>query len=93
LKKAGNQYCGETDHLTSFALLLNGIDGKKSACDSNSIDYTLAWISMALLIAAILAIVIAIIAIESGYRIRRYRKHETLRMIQSERYTNPFQTP
>ena len=84
------------DHLTSFALLLNGIDGKEAACDSNSGDYTLAWISMALIIAAILIIFVAVVGIEVRYRFLAYKIECRLRMIerQSAAASQPsFQAP
>ena len=86
LKQEGNQYCGSTDHLTSFALLLdgggNGNNGN-DPCDSDSTDYTLAWISLGLVAGAICCIILAIIALELRFRKKEYTQRRSFKTMAS----------
>lgn len=73
LDKEGDSYCGKTDHLTSFSLLLNGFGGN-NGCESSNIDYILSWISLGLLIFAIIIIFIAVVLNELKYQYYLHRK-------------------
>jgi hypothetical protein len=66
-------FCGQTDHLTNFALLLGGNVGGGDPCSSASGDNTLSWISLALIIGAIVIISLSVIAIEVYFRWRASR--------------------
>eukprot|EP00012_Vannella_robusta_P010712 CAMPEP_0206203140 /NCGR_PEP_ID=MMETSP0166-20121206/12633_1 /ASSEMBLY_ACC=CAM_ASM_000260 /TAXON_ID=95228 /ORGANISM="Vannella robusta, Strain DIVA3 518/3/11/1/6" /LENGTH=185 /DNA_ID=CAMNT_0053622283 /DNA_START=41 /DNA_END=598 /DNA_ORIENTATION=- len=68
LEQEGSFYCGDTDHLTSFALLLDGGSGGGDPCSSSDEDYVLAWISLALVAASITFITIIIIIFEIRHR-------------------------
>ena len=61
------------DHLTSFSLLLNGFGGN-NGCESSNIDYILSWISLGLLIFAIIIIFIAVVLNELKYQYYLHRK-------------------
>ena len=69
----GSLYCGRTDHLTNFALLLSGSSGKSDPCVSQSVDNTLAWASLGLVVGAILIVALGVIAIE--IRVRLHSLH------------------
>ena len=56
------------DHLTSFALLLDGGSGGGDPCSSSDADYVLAWISLALVASAITLVTIIIIIFEIRHR-------------------------
>jgi len=73
LKKEGDEYCGNTDHLTSFALLLSGgaNGGGGDPCDSDNTDYILAWISLGFVAFAICCIILALVFVEFKYRKQR----------------------
>ena len=70
LSREDNQYCGTTDHLTSFALLLTG-KTSNSNCSSED-DYVIVWISLAFVGFAI--IVFMIVAMVAEFRIRWKRR-------------------
>ena len=80
LSREDNQYCGTTDHLTSFALLLQGGNNKGGNCDSSE-DYILAWLSMALFIFAILVIVICVLFNEVRFRLIYQRKKRIMSLM------------
>lgn len=70
-----NMWCGETNHFTSFALLLNGNRGS-DPCDGDT-GYTLAWISLGFIIGAIAIFMIAALAIEVYYQYHRSKRRTT----------------
>jgi len=83
LKKEGDEYCGSTDHLTSFALLLSGGSngGGGDPCDSDDTDYILAWISLGFVAFAICCIFISLIALEIRFRKQKMDEATTFRKI------------
>ena len=80
LSRENNQYCGTTDHLTSFALLLQGGGNNGGKCDSSE-DYVFAWLSMALLILAILIIIICVLLNEVRFRLIYQRKKRIMSLM------------
>ena len=68
--KISSLYCGQTDHLTNFALLLTGNPGKNAPCDSLSVDNTLAWVSLGLVAGAVLIVAFCVIVIEVRTRLQ-----------------------
>jgi hypothetical protein len=68
-----NLLCGETDHLTSFALLLLGKEEEDQNLCQTSRSETLAWISMGMVAGAILAVALGVIIIELYIRWKHYR--------------------
>jgi len=66
--------CGNTDHLTNFALLLSPEAGTTSRCGSSSDDLTYAYWSLALVGVAIIVIAAVVIARELFHR---YDTHMT----------------
>ena len=61
------------DHLTSFALLLDG-NGGSNSCSSS--DFVLAWISLAFVLLALLLVIIGIIAAEIAVRYKHYNERK-----------------
>lgn len=51
-----NSVCGDSDHLTNFAILLDTRGGSDSRCDSSSLDLSFVWASTALVVAAIILV-------------------------------------
>lgn len=68
-------FSGETDHFTSFALLLDS-PSHDSDCGSDADDYIYLWLSVAFISAACCAVFIAFIAIEIHYRLRKKKAGE-----------------
>ena len=68
-----NLLCGETDHLTSFALLLLGKEEEDQDLCQTSRSDTLAWISMGMVAGAILAVALGVMVIEAHIRWKHYR--------------------
>lgn len=58
-----NMLCGETDHLTSFALLLTG-NNSNSKCSDGNEDYIYAWLSLAFVSLAIIIVLVAVMSKE-----------------------------
>ena len=71
LSRENNQYCGTTDHLTSFALLLTG-KTSNSNCSTSEDDYVILWISLPFVGFAIIAFMI--VAMVAEFKIRWKRK-------------------
>ena len=69
LSRENNQYCGITDHLTSFALLLNG-KTSNSNC-SNEDNYLIPWMSLAFVGLAVILFMVVVIIIELKIRWQR----------------------
>ena len=86
LELVGDEYCGKTNHLTSFALLLNvdGSNGGNGACGSSNNDYLIyAWISLGLVGFSLIIFIIAVISIELRYRRKQLKVHARLKSIES----------
>jgi hypothetical protein len=68
----GNLLCGETGHLTNFALLLSGQRGgqEEDPCQSISRDLTLSWVSLGFVLGAFVLIVLCGLVIEVNVRWR-----------------------
>ena len=81
LTKKNDRYCGKTDHLTSFALLLNGGGVNNGQCNTSN-DYTFAWISMGMIILALFIIFGSVILIELRYQHRNYRRRKVINTIE-----------
>ena len=77
--KSKNMICGETKHLTSFALLLGG---KASSCDSSD-ETIFAWLSLAFVGFAIVICVIVAIGFEINLAIRRKNQKNEFLEIQT----------
>jgi len=80
LKQKGNEYCGTTNHFTSFALLL-GANTNNDPCNSEDESYVIAWVSVALILVAIACFVIATIIIEIIYRKQRMDDKKQLEIL------------
>ena len=63
-----------TDHLTSFALLLD-------STGSSSEDLVFFWLSAALIGASIICILVSIVIIEIRYKRLTHKREQTLEMI------------
>src|SRR3990167_508987 len=69
-------FSGTTDHFTNFAILLDG-GGSKGDCDGDGVDIVISWLSLAVIITAIIIFCIAIITIELHARrkaAKRFKK-------------------
>ena len=87
----GNLICGETDHLTNFALLLSDNSRDKQECGSVSRSNTIAWIAMALIIGAILVVAVAVLILEIQIRLRIRKRERFISKFLSFRSTDwPF---
>ena len=70
-----NQLCGQTDHLTNFALLLSGNSGGGGhPCRSDSQSFVLSWASLGLVAVAVLIVAIFALIIEVCIRWKRYKR-------------------
>jgi hypothetical protein len=69
-ESSNNTFCGKTDHLTSFAILLDasGSGGSSKCGDSNTFDIYF-WLSIAFIIAAILIFIFASLVYDIRIRI------------------------
>ena len=71
--------CGETGHLTNFALLLSGNSGETgNPCISVSQGNTLAWISLGLVAGAILIVALSVVVIEIRTRLRAWKLNKQI---------------
>jgi len=86
LKKEGDEYCGTTDHLTSFALLLSGgaNGGGGDPCDSDDTDYVLAWISLGFVAFALCCIVLIVILGEIRVQKKQYVSRQNFRSFEDK---------
>lgn len=78
LEDTGDSLCGESRHLTNFALLLDSEAGSSSRCGSSSQDYLYIYLSVASVGAAVCIIILAAVMIE--VRIRRNTKSTDSRL-------------
>jgi len=86
LEVSGSQVCGKTEHLTSFALLLDGgggSGGSDDPCNSVTPDYLFAWISLGLVAGAICFVIVAVIAIEIRFRKAEHDRATSFRTMSS----------
>ena len=80
--KSNNMQCGDTDHLTNFALLLDTGGGNGDPCDSddNKIP-VLFWVSIGCIIFSILFIMFSMVLIQIRYYIRNKQLENEFEMI------------
>ena len=83
LKQQNGTLCGQTSHLTSFALLLQGQKGgaKKLACgsfSSESSDRVIQWLSFALICLALIIIAISVLAFEIRMQLKSSKRGSLL---------------
>jgi len=84
LEQQGNRLCGRTDHLTSFALLLEGNGGQ--SCSSSE-DFLYTWLSCGAVVVALIVIITAVALNEFKIQGKTLRKRQTLqeiRILESE---------
>ena len=81
LTREDDQYCGTTDHLTSFALLLDGGGNGGGGCGSSDEDYVFAWISLALIIIAIIIVIVSVVINEIRFRFIYQRKKRIMSLM------------
>ena len=68
--------CGQTDHLTNFALLFTGSNGKKDEpCQSDNPGHVLSWLSLGFVSGAFLIIILSVPIIEVYYRKNAKKRH------------------
>ena len=77
--KGGNLLCGQTDHLTNFALLLIGPE-EEDPCQSGK-DNTLTWISVGFAGGAILAVAFSVFLLEIYFRWKVYDMEKQLEKV------------
>lgn len=70
--------CGNTPHLTNFALLLSDEAGSESRCGSSSIDFLFVYLSVAAVCLAMIIVFIAVAARESYLRYDIYQTDKRL---------------
>lgn len=78
LTGSGGAVCGDSDHLTSFAILLDTEGGSDSRCGSSSLDLRLVWASSALVISAVVVVLLVVAAYE--VHLRRSIKADNTRL-------------
>ena len=69
-----NLLCGQTDHLTNFALLLSGAGGQNEPCQSFSRNNTLPWVSLGMVAGAVVIVLLFSVIIEINIRWRKYKQ-------------------
>lgn len=70
--------CGNTPHLTNFALLLSDEAGSESRCGSSSLDLLYVYLSIGAVGLAIFVILVAVVARESHLRWDVYQTNKRL---------------
>ena len=70
--------CGETDHLTNFALLLFGGEGGGGLCHSASENYTLSWVSFGMVVGAGFIVTLCVVLNEIRIRVLLFRRRRFL---------------
>ena len=73
-------FCGETDHFTNFALLL---DGTRDDCEDSSEDLIYTWVSVAAIGVALCCICLIVVIIELSYQKKRINIRNTLRYLET----------
>ena len=90
--KREDTLCGQTDHLTNFALLFFGNSNQyEDPCSSNTPDFTLFWISLGLGMGAILLIACCVVLNEVRYQWAAIYRAKLLGKTQSS-HSPPFLT-
>ena len=72
LNSKKGQYCGKTDHFTSFAILLDSTGGGDSC--SGEVDHTFAWLSLGFILAALVLFLVLAVIKDISVRYRTYQK-------------------
>lgn len=75
-EKNNGMLCGQTNHLTSFALLLTGKNN-----DSSEDDYVLAWLSLAFVGLAIIICLLAVLLLEGRMYFKKAKRSRLLKNI------------
>jgi hypothetical protein len=73
--------CGQTDHLTNFALLLTGSQ-EQDPCQSGK-GNVFSWISLGLVVGAILVVALSVVIFEIHFRWRHYKEDRYLTKVLS----------
>jgi hypothetical protein len=88
LQEKDGYFCGETDHFTSFAILLGGSGGGgggSGGCGSSSTEFsTIGWLSLAAVLAALLVVILVVLANESYHRYKSARRWKEERNLSSK---------
>ena len=82
LQSTSDGVCGETDHLTSFALLLDSSAGSSDKCGSASTDYTYVYLSAGFVVFAVIVVVVGLIIAEARIRVKMRVREESFRSIE-----------
>lgn len=82
LESTSEGVCGETRHLTSFALLLDSSAGSADKCGSGSTDYLYVYLSVSFVVAALIVVVIGALIGEYQLRSRLKFRERSLRSIE-----------
>lgn len=82
LEATNDGVCGETDHLTSFALLLDSSAGSGDKCGSESTNYVIAYLSIAFISAAIVAVIVLAVLVEIRLRVKAYMLENEFRTME-----------
>ena len=85
-----NLLCGQTDHLTNFALLLSAKGSQADPCQSNQADTTLSWLSFGLILGSILLVSLCGLVIELQIRYRRYKRQKFIGALIEPSLSLPF---
>lgn len=73
------------DHLTSFALLLEGTGGR--GCESDGVDYAITYLSIGFAGFALIIIIVFVLINEAVYCIRKIRQERLIRLIDDRENT------
>lgn len=77
----GELWCGTTDHLTSFAILLGGNRGSDPCGGKDVTDYVIAWVSLGLISTAVVVFVLSVLLIEVRYRCHRAHRRTEIQSV------------
>ena len=70
------QFCGETDHFTSFAILLVGRENLGSCDSEDAIDKIVAYLSLVSVVFTVVFLGIFFVVAEIGLRIIKHKKKQ-----------------
>ena len=79
-KDSKSLLCGQTDHLTNFALLLTGNLKGGDPCNP-AVEKTLSWISVGFVAGAIILVILSGIAVEIWVRVRILKENRELQQL------------
>lgn len=82
LESTSEGVCGETNHLTSFALLLDSSAGSDDKCGSASTDYMYVYLSVGFVLFAVIVVVIGALIGEYRLRARLKGREQSFRSIE-----------